>query len=303
MGIERKCVFVKTEAQYIWGINRKVMPEGPSIVILKEQALLFNKKKVLSISGNSKIDLLRMQSKKVLDFRSWGKHFLICFKGFFLRIHLLMFGSYRINEKKESAPRISFLFENGELNLYNCSVKMIEGSPDDLYDWERDTMSPCWNPAKALASIKLLPETEAGDVLLNQEIFAGSGNIIKNEVLFLQKIHPETKLGLLSLLEKKALVDAVPSYCQDFYIWKKAFVLRKHWQIYRARECPVCHLKVSLRHTGKTDRRSFFCTYCQPLRQTKSILQKAKKRAAIPKSGKKEKRIKNIKSQVRRVPV
>jgi endonuclease-8 len=32
------------------------MPEGPSIVILKEEVQVFKGKKILSISGNSKID-------------------------------------------------------------------------------------------------------------------------------------------------------------------------------------------------------------------------------------------------------
>ncbi len=30
------------------------------------------------------------------------------------------------------------------------------------------------------------------DALLDQEIFAGSGNIIKNESLFMARIHPES---------------------------------------------------------------------------------------------------------------
>ena len=75
------------------------MPEGPSIVILKEAAQPFKGKKVLHVSGNSKLDIQRMNNKKVIDFKTWGKHFLICFKDFTVRIHMMMFGSYRINEE------------------------------------------------------------------------------------------------------------------------------------------------------------------------------------------------------------
>ena len=49
------------------------MPEGPSIIILKEQAQAFAGKKILSVSGNTKLDVADLAGKKVLEFRSWGK--------------------------------------------------------------------------------------------------------------------------------------------------------------------------------------------------------------------------------------
>src|SRR5215212_5640417 len=109
------------------------MPEGPSIVILKEAVQQFKGKKILLASGNTKIEKERMNGKKVIDFKSWGKHFLVCFKGFTLRVHLMMFGSYRINERKVGPARLSLEFENGELNFYACSVKFIDGPLDEIY--------------------------------------------------------------------------------------------------------------------------------------------------------------------------
>ena len=99
------------------------MPEGPSIVILKEQVQQFTGKKVLEVSGNSKEDIQRMDGQKITAFKSWGKHFLICFKTFTVRVHLMLFGSYRINEHKDAPARLSLKFSNGELNFYACSVK------------------------------------------------------------------------------------------------------------------------------------------------------------------------------------
>ena len=83
------------------------MPEGPSIVILKEEVQAFKGKKILQVSGNSKIDYQQLQNKTVTDFKSWGKHFLVCCKGITLRVHFMLFGSYRINEKKETPVRLS----------------------------------------------------------------------------------------------------------------------------------------------------------------------------------------------------
>ena len=63
------------------------MPEGPSIILFKEEVIQFTGRKILSVSGNSKIDQSRILNQKVIAFKSWGKHFLICFKKFSLRIH------------------------------------------------------------------------------------------------------------------------------------------------------------------------------------------------------------------------
>ena len=241
------------------------MPEGPSIVILKESISQFNGKKVLAAYGNGKIDVERINKKVVRDFKSWGKHFLVCFDDFYLRIHFLMFGSYRINEKKDSPPRLSLKFKNGALNFYSCSVKMIEGDPDETYDYETDVMSDNWNPAKAEKAVKKLKKEMVSDVLLNQEIFSGVGNIIKNEVLFRIKVHPESVVEMLPETRLKLMVREARNYSFDFYEWKKLFELRKHWLVYKKQICPRCVLKFNRTHIGKTPRLTFFCSNCQVL--------------------------------------
>lgn len=52
------------------------------------------------------------------------------------------------------------------------------------YNRETDTMSEEWNPQKALAEIKKKKGRMVCDVHMDQTIFTGVGNIIKNEVLF-----------------------------------------------------------------------------------------------------------------------
>ena len=245
----------------------KTMPEGPSIVILKEEAGKFTGKKVLSISGNSKIELSRMDGKKVLEFKSWGKHFLICFSGFTLRIHFLLFGSYRIDEQKEGVdPRISFTFSNGELNLYSCSVKFLEGDPDSHYDWSADVMNDGWDPKKAKAKLKERPEEMVCDALLEQDIFSGVGNIIKNEVLYRIKVHPESLVGKLPPAKLNKLIEEARIYSFQFLEWKKQFELKKHWLAHTKSRCLRCDLPLTKQqHMGNKKRRSFFCTNCQIL--------------------------------------
>ncbi len=241
------------------------MPEGPSIVILKEQFQHFKGKKILKAEGNSKIDLHRLKGLKIKEFKSWGKHFLICFDDFYLRIHLLMFGSYRINERKETAPRLLLNFKEGEFSFYACSIKMIEGDPDQFYDWSADVMSDAWDTKKTLKKIKNLKETMVCDILLNQDIFAGVGNIIKNEVLFRTRIHPESLTDKLPAKKLKEMTNDAVTYSFQFYEWKKQFVLKKNWLIYKKGICPRCQIKTTRTYCGKTDRLTCYCVNCQIL--------------------------------------
>jgi endonuclease-8 len=126
-------------------------------------------------------------------------------------------------------------------------------------------MSPQWDAASTTRSLKLFPDAMICDVLLNQDIFSGVGNIIKNEVLFRVKIHPETHIKFLSNKQIKEIVKDVREYCFLFYEWKKVYQLRKHWQIYKKKKCFNCGGAVTMKHTGIGRRRSFFCTTCQIL--------------------------------------
>lgn len=241
------------------------MPEGPSIVILKEEVAAFTGKVVKEVSGNAKIDMSRIKGKKVLAFKSWGKHFLICFEGFTIRVHFLLFGTYRINDTKDSVPRLHLQFARGELNFYTCSVRILEEPLDVIYDWSADLLSEHWDPAKALAKLKAKPDMLVCDALLDQDIFAGSGNIIKNEVLFRIKVHPASKVGKLPARKLKELVREAMQYSYDFLTWKKAFVLKQHWLAHTKTMCPRCHIRLHKEYMGRTNRRTFFCSNCQLL--------------------------------------
>ena len=242
------------------------MPEGPSIIILKEEAQPFAGRKILFADGDTrKIDLTRIQQKKVLRFQSWGKHFLIEFNGFTLRIHFLLFGSYTVNIPKDRVARLHLHFTNGDLYFYSCSIKILEGDVNSHYDWTGDVMNPGWDKRKAKRKIKTLPDTMVCDTLLHQDIFAGVGNIIKNEVLFRIRVHPESINAKLSDYKLNLLIREARQYSFDFLEWKKNYVLRKHWLVHTKKTCVRCHGPIIRKITGQFARRSFFCSHCQPL--------------------------------------
>ena len=239
------------------------MPEGPSIVILRERTRRFAGKVIRDAASNSRIDKSRLIGQRIVSLRSFGKQFLIETRAATVRIHLLMFGSYRIDERADKPPRLRLTFTRGELNFYACSVRYLEAPLDELYDWRTDVMSDEWDPRLASKRLRAQPETLACDALLDQNIFAGVGNIIKNEVLFRVRVHPLSKIGALPPRKLRELVREARQYSFDFLAWKKQFTLRAHWLAHNKSVCPRDGVKFRREYLGVRQRRSFFCEICQ----------------------------------------
>jgi endonuclease VIII len=252
--------------------------EGPSLYLASQQLTPFIHQRIKKVSGNTKIGKERMQDKEILDIFSWGKHLIFQFDTFALRVHFLLYGTFEATvnrkrvtgdyKKKKRIPRLVMTFKNGHIDMYSCSVKYLE-TPDakSTYDYTVDIMSDAWDDKKALKKIIETPNREIDDVLLDQKIFSGVGNIIKNESLFLVKMHPQELIGNISLAKLKKLIKTVQEYCHQFYEWRKKFELKKHYQVYRKGICPRCSSKIMRKTTGEWKRYSFICPNCQKLKK------------------------------------
>jgi endonuclease-8 len=249
--------------------------EGPSLVILREELQQFFGKKVLKVTGNTKQPKDSLKGLILTKIDTWAKVLFLEFSPpssgtnksvapVITKTHFLMFGSYRINDpKKDREPRLELKFKKGILSFYSCSIQFDARDYFDAVDRKVDLMSPAWCLTHVLRLLVHKRSTWLCDLLLDQGIFAGSGNIVKNEVLFNIRRHPLTKLSQVSEKDWPALVRAVRDYCFHFYEWKKKYELRKHWQVYRKNICPICRSKLVKVTLGKLSRKTFYCQHCQ----------------------------------------
>jgi endonuclease-8 len=99
-------------------------------------------------------------------------------------------------------------------------------------------MSDKWDRDKAKSRLKLTPQTLVCDALLDQNVFAGVGNIIKNEVLFRIRLHPESTVGALPEEPLNQLVDEARNYSFDFLKWKKNYELKRTGLLIQKRSVP-----------------------------------------------------------------
>lgn len=243
------------------------MPEGPTIIILKERLQPFIGHKITAAKGYAKgFDPLLLNHQIITDIKSWGKQLLICFHDFAIRIHMGLFGSYKINEHGKRNASLHMGFADGdEVNFYISQVKLIADPLDEVYDWSADVMNPAFDAKKARKKLLLKPQAMICDALLNQEIFAGSGNIVKNEVLFRTRIHPESKIAAIPTRKLNQLIKEVVVFCADFYRWRKEGVLSKHLEAYEQEICLRNHIPFHKDDLGKTKRHCYYCEVCQVL--------------------------------------
>ena len=242
------------------------MPEGPTIIIVKETISPFIGNKIIAAKGYADIDFSLLEQKKITSIQTWGKHLFICLKDINIEIHFRMFGSYLINDRKpKTNAKLSLQFAKEELNFYVVDVKLIKDI--SIYDNEADVMSEEWNTAKAIKKLKGIPNAKICDALLDQQIFSGVGNIIKNEALWLVKLHPETLIKNISAFKFKNLMKEVVDYSFEFLQYKKAGTLSKHWKAYNQKTCSRCKHKIIKLYIGKGKRATYICENCQRLKR------------------------------------
>ena len=252
--------------------------EGPSLYLAAEQLQPFAGRRIESVSGNSKIGIERLAGQKVNAIFAWGKHLVFQMDTFALRVHFMLWGTFAATVKGRSVtgdyrrsgpPRLVLNFQNGEITIWAASVKFVEdGDAKAAYDFAANVMADEWDARAALAKVRAFPRAEIADVLLDQAIFAGVGNIIKNEVLFRTRVSPFTKVRDVSDRKLKAIVADARTFSFRFLELRRIFALRKNLEVYRKSSCPRCGGKIERRVHGQRARRSFFCKKCQSVRIT-----------------------------------
>lgn len=244
--------------------------EGPSLFLAQEQLKPFKGKQIMAAHGNTKaLDPSSLVGLATKDIFSWGKHLVFQFPSFAIRIHFMLFGTFEANVdgvwvtgdyRRAREARLSLTFPNGVITMFNCSVKIIESANAKKdYDFRADIMSKKWDPQLAYKKARAQPDEEIADVLLDQEIFAGVGNIIKNEVLSRMKVAPQRKVRDISPAKLKGLIADARAFSLQFYRWRKEFVLRKHLLVHQKGTCPYCAGKLMRAKTGKRQRWSYWC--------------------------------------------
>lgn len=242
------------------------MPEGPSIALLRDSVSIFSKQKILSAEGRAEgIDFTGLQGNKITGVSAWGKHLFLQLNGSFLDIHLMLFGSCMINKETGAMPSLHLELDKGELNFYACRVLEQQGIPKDYYDSTVDVLNPGFDTARALIKMNDRPKELICDVLLDQHIFSGIGNKLKDEILFKARVHPQSITSAVPEKIKKEMAAYAPSLAHKFLGWIQDGQLTENMQAYSHKFCPRDKAPFLRGKLGRTKRNATFCEVCQEL--------------------------------------
>jgi endonuclease-8 len=226
-----------------------------------------------------------------------GKWCLIFFSGDrILLTHMRMSGSWHIYKTGErwqapaSAMRVVITCANVQAVAFNVPVaefhtsRSLERSPD-VPKLGVDVLSRDYSIDTAVRALQehrqSHPEAEIGNVLLNQRVLAGIGNVYKSEIAFATGVNPFRTMQTISNRELERIAEIAQRYMQAnisqgtgegivTYTGNRQTTraMDRGAQLWvygrRGQECRRCGAIVEMRRQGTGARSTYWCPSCQP---------------------------------------
>ena len=246
-----------------------------------------------------------LTGRTVDQVRSAGKHMLMHLSGdLVLHTHMRMNGSWHIYKPGETWQRprrdmrivlatadyeaVGFNIPVAEFindrDLRRHPVLGVRAADSPTAPLENtlgpDLLAPAFDRDDALRRLRARGSEPIGDVLLNQRVMAGIGNVYKSETLFVSGVNPFTRVDALGdsalarivdtarkLLTVNVTADMAPmtTYVGFRKTTGKDDPNERLWVYGRARqECRRCGAAIQISKAGKDARLTYWCPTCQP---------------------------------------
>ena len=226
--------------------------------------------------------------RTVVSVSAAGKHVLMRFSGdLTLRTHMRMNGSWHIYRPGERwrrprrDMRIVVSTDDYEAVGFNIPVAEFldaraEARQDDLRKMGPDLLGDSFDEEGALHRVREHGNTEIADVLLNQRVVAGIGNIYKCETLFLCGVNPFARVSQIGDDSVRALFRTARKYLRANVDKPSGGIVTyggfqrergeggRHYAYGRAgRACRKCGTMIQVRTQGPYARLTYWCPTCQ----------------------------------------
>jgi endonuclease-8 len=219
-----------------------------------------------------------------------GKHLLMSFSGdLILRTHMRMNGSWHVYPSgapwKRPSRDMRILIATADAVAVGFNIPVAEfltarelARHPQLRTLGPDLLAGSFDAAAAVDAIHLRREA-IEDVLLDQRIVAGIGNVFKSEILFLSGINPFVAASALSADALQRVVAVAREQLKANVLLASqtlspAFGRRttrslnprdKLWVYGRGgKPCRTCGTPIESRQAGLNARLTFWCPRCQP---------------------------------------
>ena len=262
------------------------MPEGDTVHrIARVLGRELTGKQIDKLVLHDQGEIADLAGKSVEKVEARGKHMLMSFDApWVLRVHLGMNGGWRrLHRREKGGHDATVRIEAGEA-AYVCegayraelirraalstNPRLARLGPDLLAD------PPDIDEAVRRAAQPGNANREIGDLIMDQRIAAGVGNIYKSETLFECRVHPRTRLHQLSAEQVRGIYEKAAALMRLNLLTRRrtSVPLRRRdqpssqrfWVYMRAgKPCLDCGTRVERFLQGDMARSTYFCPNCQ----------------------------------------
>lgn len=230
-------------------------------------------------------DVRELAGRVVSNVEARGKHLLIHIDGgWVLRIHLGMKGSWvRRHVRERPQENVTAMLVAGEI-AYICrnafTAELMRASavrthprlsrlgPDLLAD------PPDIAEAVRRAKSPAHANREIGDLIMDQRIAAGVGNIYKSETLFECRLHPRTRMHELSVEKVTEVYERAARLMRlnlltrrrtSVPLRRRATPSAQRFWVYgrKGKPCLDCGAPIEMFMQGDMHRSTYYCPACQ----------------------------------------
>lgn len=224
-------------------------------------------------------------NKKILKVRRIAKNIIMETEVGAIQMHLAMTGRLLLRDRSHTEDKwlkVKIVLEKNSksFELRFCDMRMF-GKVRLLDKDELEMLESKYGPEplhenldaeKFLTRIKS-KNSNIKNVLLDQNIIAGMGNVYVTDALWISKIHPETKTKDFDIAMAEKLLEASREILlegiknrgismSDYVdLFGKKGKQQEHFRIYGRDICPRCETKVVF--TKINGRGTYFCANCQ----------------------------------------
>jgi endonuclease VIII len=209
-----------------------------------------------------------------------GKHLLVTFSdGTVLQSHLGMTGNWHLYRRGQrwrdepGAARATIVVPQHEAVLFRApTARLWPARLPGARPWEDLGPDLCRPPVDLDAierRVDALPaDTEAGEMLLHQQVAAGIGNVYKSETLFACGVHPFDPVSDLDGATVRRLYATASALLVANLGPGRRRTHGSGLAVYGrgGRDCPRCHATILSTRRGELGRVSYWCPRCQPRR-------------------------------------
>jgi formamidopyrimidine-DNA glycosylase len=250
------------------------VPEGDTIWRMSEMlnAGLGGRRVVRARPDNLK----RFEGRVITEVRPVGKHLLIRFdNGLAIHSHMRMRGAwhlYRLSERwRRPDWQVKAVIETEDAVAVCFSAPLIEvvrGEGTGLDHLGPDILGEGWSAPDVVRHARAMDSVAVGELLLDQRVTAGVGNVYRCEALWQCRINPWTPTGELDDEQLSTLFETAHRAMRANLRggMERRFPGYGRGAVHGrgGRPCPRCGTRIEVRAQGELARMTFWCPTCQP---------------------------------------